>query len=478
MDSDSGLKGACFLDCPNEIISSFLLPCSPADHLCLSRVNKRLNKEANRFLYSTVEFRWTDKAVIPPVVLFLRSILDTPQLAGLVENLRLVGDYSFYSGWKVDKSLPKLSWSGAGSILNLAVGLVAELQLPCTEDWVQSLQEGSMDAAVALLFTRLPNLRTFLTTSSFTKEISIQQSVFRSVFCGRRRVRDQLNEVSWFPQFEQLHHVSAKFLQSLHYRRDPNTDALLSFFYLPAIQTLDLVLDNPVRFSWPTATPPCPETLTSLTLRNVRETALKRILSAANRLVKLDWEFIYSEGNMSTQPGHTLLYPPVADLDHLVDALTPIRETLEDLTIRADATQPNQMEYKSLIEITGSLKGLVEFKVRRLQVPLPFLAGQLLPNNRFRISERLPRGLRTLVISNDLEEFNQYMLDEDDWDRDEIALNLLDWLCQEIGSTPFLKELDLGLMTGNIENTFYWAVKNQMDKEQVPIRLTLGEFSQ
>lgn len=473
MDSDSGLNGHRFLDCPSEIISSILLFCSAGDHFCLSRVSKRLNKEANRFLYSTVRFRWTVEQVTPTVVLFLRTILNAPHLSLMVESLQLIGDTH---RWR--SSAPKLSWSGAGSTLHLAVSLVTELQLPCTEDWIRGLQECSMDVAIALLFTQLPNMRSFVTTYNFTREVSLQGAVFRSISCRRRRSGSQQSQVGRLPHFDKLHHVSAKFHQSHHRRRDPNTDTLLSFFYLPQIQTLDLVLDNPVRFSWPVATPPTPETLTSLTLRNVRETALKRILSATKRLVKLDWEFLYSEGNMSSQLTHTLLYPPIVDLDYLVDALTPIRETLKDLTIRADATEPIQMDYESLIEIRGSLKGLVEFKVRRLQVPLPFLAGQLLPNNRFRISERLPRDLRTLVISRDLEEFNGWMLDEGDWDRDEIALNLLDWLCKDIGATPFLEVLDLGLMTGNMEDSFYWAVKKQMDKEQVPIRLTLGEVSQ
>lgn len=484
MDSASGCKGVFLLDCPSEITSSILSYCSPTDHLCLSRVNKQLNAEANRLLYSIVQFLWIANADMPPVVPFLRTILVNPQLAGLVESLRLSGDGRLYT-WNYRESLPKLSWSGAGSTLDLAVGLVADLQLPCTEDWVRGLQEGSMDAAVAFVLMQLPNLRSFVTTPNFTRDIRLQGAVLRTIFCGLEKVGNQERQLGSLPRFDRLQHIAAEFCCSNTFLRKPNTEALLSFFYLPAVKTLNLRLDNPARFSWPAATPPSPDTLTSLTLRNVRETSLKSILSATKRLVKLDWEFLYSEYNMSLDweflhseygPDFSL-YPPIADLGCLVDALTPVRGTLKDLTIRANATEPHQMEYKALIEIRGSLKGLAEFNVERFQVPLPFLAGQLVPNNRFRISERLPRYIRTLVISNDLEEFNEIMMDQDDWDMDEITSNLLDWLCNDLGSTPFLGELDLGLLTVNEENSLYWAVRGKMEKERVPVILTVRGVS-
>ncbi|KAK8073392.1 hypothetical protein PG994_004291 [Apiospora phragmitis] len=235
-------------------------------------------------------------------------------------------------------------------------------------------------------------------------------------------------------------------------------------FYLPAIQTLDLCLDNPARFSWPAAIAPDPTTLTSLTLRHVRESALKGILSCTKRLIKLDWQFLYSERNIATR--QKAPPPQIADLDVLIDALTPVQDTLKDLTVGADAIQAG-LDYESSIEVRGSLKRLVEFdKVERLQVPLPFLAGRLIPNNRLCVSEQNPKNLRTLAINEGLRDFG-----EDDWDN-EISLNLLDWLYEGLGSTPFIEQLDLGLVTGHGEGGFCCELKRLLGKERVPIKVT------
>ncbi|KAK8026741.1 hypothetical protein PG991_003797 [Apiospora marii] len=241
-------------------------------------------------------------------------------------------------------------------------------------------------------------------------------------------------------------------------------------------QTLDLCLDHPPRFSWPGAAAPDCTALTSLTLRHVRESALKGILSCTKRLFKLDWQFLYSESNIATRQTHdSPLYPPIADLDVIIDAPTPVRDTLKHLTIRTHAIQPVQLDYESLIEVRGSLEGLVEFpRVQRLEVPLPFLAGRLIPNNRFHVSERLPSNLRTLVLSNGLEEFADSMPDLENWEMALIASNLRDWLLYGgVGSsTPFLGQLDLGLVSGAWEGGLYYEVKKLLGKERVPVRVT------
>ncbi|KAK7908468.1 hypothetical protein PG985_015771 [Apiospora marii] len=473
--SNTAREGSYLLDCPSEIISSILLSCSRADHLRLSRVNKQLNTVANRLLYSTVQFRWTapdtfEALTNPPVTIFLRTILGNPQLAVLVRSLRLVGNGSFWHHWRAHESLPTRSWAGTGSTVDRAAALVAELPLSYTADWLRGLEVGTMDAIIAFLLTRLQNLRSFVTKANFTKEMSLQMAMLRSALCGR-------NQVGWPPRSGQLEQVSADFYRNYDVQCDTNTDTLLPFFYLPAIQALDLRLDHPARFAWPAAAAPDCTTLTSLTLRHVRESALKEILSCTKRLAKLDWQFFYSERNMTTlQIGDALLYPPIADLDVLVDALTPIRDTLKDLTIRAHAIQPVQLEYQTPIEVRGSLEGLVDFpKVERFEVPLPFLAGRLVPNNRFRVSERIPQNLRMLVFNDGLQEFADSMLDLDEWNYDEIASNLRDWLLYEDAgsSTPFMRQLELGLVSGAWEGGLYSKLKRLLGTERVPVRVTI-----
>lgn len=111
---------------------------------------------------------------------------------------------------------------------------------------------------------------------------------------------------------------------------------------------------------------------------------------------------MHSERQTTKQESEELLNPALADLDVIVDALTPVRATLLDLTIRACIIQSESL-FQPVVQIRGSLAGLVDFdKVERFAVALPFLAGEIIPNNSFRISERVPRNIRTLVLRNDL----------------------------------------------------------------------------
>ncbi|KAK7965212.1 hypothetical protein PG996_000433 [Apiospora saccharicola] len=475
MGSGSARERSYLLKCPNEILSSILLSCPPADRFRVSLVNKQLNGVANRFLYSTVKFRWTaprttNAEVTPSLTIFLRSILGNPQLAAFVQHLCLDG--SLYWNLRSCGNLPTISWAGTGSTLDRAVSLVTELSVPYAQDWVRGLEEGTIDALIAFLLTRLPNLRSFATASLFTQEWTLQRAMFHSVVYGQ-------NRVGWLPRFDQLSDVLADFYRDYNILCDSNTDTLLSFFYLPAIQTLDLCLDNPARFSWPAATAPDCTTLTSLTLCHVRESALKEILSSTKQLIKLNWQFLQCDHNLTTEnEDDPPLYPPIADLDVIVDALTPVRDTLKDLTIGADAIKRERVSYDISIEVRGSLKGLVEFpKVERFEVPLPFLAGQLVPNNRFRISGQIPQNLRTLVLNSDLRYFAAHIDWAGEWDDGEIALNLRDWLLYEEfeSDTPFMEQLELGFLEDRGWG-LYCELKRLLDKERVPVKLTvLGE---
>ncbi|KAK8134430.1 hypothetical protein PG984_006442 [Apiospora sp. TS-2023a] len=468
-----------FLGCPNELISSILSFCSPADLLCLSRVNKRFNELANAVLYSNVQFTWT-VSVTPPVTNFLRSILSKPQLAGHVQSVRLAGDISFHQPPHRRSPLPKLPWNEAESALGLATGLVDELQLSYSENWTRELREGTMDAIMALLLARLPFLRSLVVTANYMREMELLGAMFRSALYKE-------SPGSWLSDFHQLEEVSFNTLTSQSTYRNPNTPHLLPFFYSPAMRALDLDLDNPVSFAWP-AGPPDLTNLCSLKLQNIREPALKCILSATPNLRVLDWEFMHSESQTTTQVSTDLTNPALADLDVIVDALTPVRATLVDLTIRARVIRADGNMDEPVVQIRGSLAGLVEFdKVERFSVALPFLAGEIIPNNTFRISERVPRNLRTLVLRSDLaiytDEFWVYTngatspdnIDDFDpqWDAVALYINLRAWFYKWRTTTnPHFRHLEVMAKWDWDHEEMRQALRDLCSEERVQVALT------
>ncbi|KAK7978043.1 hypothetical protein PG996_004088 [Apiospora saccharicola] len=441
-----------FLGYPNEIINPILAFCSPADILSLSRVNKRLNDLANHVLYSDIQFTWTVEAT-PPVIIFLRSILSRPQLAEHVQSLTLAGD---------------LSWTEAESALDLATDLVNKLQLPYTEDWTRELREGIMDATMAFLLARLTKLRSLVISENYTRELERIGAMFRSALYKEA-------PASWLSDFHQLEEVSVSNFVWYGTYRNANTPHLLPFFYLPTIRSLDLMLDNPVTFAWPVGTPNITN-LSSLKLQHVREPALKCILSATPNLRVLDWEFMHSERQTTTQASEHLLNPALADLDMIVDALTPVRATLVDLTIRASIIHSASL-YEPVVQVRGSLAGLVEFdKVERFAVALPFLAGDIIPNNSFRIWERVPRSIRTLVLRNDLFIYtDEFDADGPDPEWDEMALyhNLRSWFYEWRDMTnPHFRHLELIVMDDWSDETMRQTLRDLCAEDRVQVALT------
>ncbi|KAK7920594.1 hypothetical protein PG985_008616 [Apiospora marii] len=466
-----------FLGYPNEIVFSILTFCSPADLLSLSRVNKRLNELGNRVIYSSVQFTWTT-LVTPPVIIFLRSILSRPQLAEHVQRLTLAGDVSFYLSPNWTTPLPKLSWTEAESALDLATGLINQLQLPYTEDWISELREGTMDATVAFLLARLPKLRSLVVTENYTRESERTGAMFRSALYKEA-------PVSWLSGFHQLEEVSVTNFVWYGTCGDANTPHLLPFFYSPSIRSLNLLLDDPATFAWPAGTPNIMN-LCTLKLQHVREPALKCILSATPNLRVLDWEFVLSECQVTKQASQHLLNPALADLDVIVDALTPVRATVVDLTIRASVIRTTSL-LEPVVQVRGSLAGLVEFdKVERFAVALPFLAGEIIPNNAFRISERVPRNIRTLVIRNDLyiytDEFwiytnGSYSLENPDFDPDwdEMALyqNLRSWFYEWRGTTnPHFRHLEMIVMDDWADQGMRQTLRDLCAEDRVQVELT------
>ncbi|KAH8836749.1 hypothetical protein MCOR27_009394 [Pyricularia oryzae] len=468
------MAAATLSELPDELVLDIISRCSHANLLCLARVNKRMYEIASSILYAHVHFRWNFKksesprnahferdykkleSTGPPhAISLLGAFLRKPHLGLHVQRLELLGGgfdyrypYSFILNHDKEKlkSLsyeelrpPPLWWDGAEETLRSAISLVAEFDLPYLELWVEKLREGTMDAIVALMLVRLPNLRSLIVQRDFTKEQTCVMAVLRTV---------ALEKLDWLPRFIHLREISMRFDMDDWICRNANSQLLLPLFYLPAIEALDLDLDDPMQWSWPTPAPPDAASIKSLTLRNVREHGLKFILATTKNLEKLEWMASHSQVSIINQASDATT-SKMMDLDVVTGALLPLRNTLVDLSLGLNTVHPFGEDFFYL-DFHGSLTGIAQLeKVERFQVELVYLASNALFDNRFPIWERVPRNLRILVFWPPPLIFPVADDQEEELGTSILFRNMREWMHKWRGETPRLERIEVLTFAGD-----------------------------
>ncbi|TLD24788.1 hypothetical protein PspLS_06283 [Pyricularia sp. CBS 133598] len=479
---------------PDELLLDILSRCSHADLLSLARVNKRMYKIASSLIYAHVHFGWNFKKSVssrnayfgrdfeklettgpPHAISLLGAFLRKPYLSLHVQRLELLGSrfnyqspYAFTLNYDQEKLKspsyqklrpPTLWWDGAEDTLRSAISLIAELDLPYSELWVKKLREGTMDAIVALILSRLPNLRSLIVQRDFTKEQTCVTAVLRTI---------ALEKLDWLPRFIHLRKVSIRFDMDDCVYRDANTQGLLPLFYLPAIEALDLDFDDPMQWSWPTPTPPDAASIKSLTLHNIRERGLKLILATTQNLKKLEWVASHSQMSIIKQDFDATT-SKIMDLDILMGALLPLRSTLVELTLGLETDHPFGEDYFYL-DFYGSLTGITQLeKVERFEVELSYLASNALFDNRFPIWERLPRNLRILVLRKHPLIFPVADDQEEELGTSILFRNMREWMHKWRGETPRLERIEVLTLPGD-----YWSWGRQFFRDLFAEDATAG----
>lgn len=101
--------------------------------------------------------------------------------------------------------------------------------------------------------------------------------------------------------------------------------------------------------------------LCSLDLRFQYIKEIDLVGAAANQLTKLDWEFLHTDDDTARENSDCLTHHATAGLDIIVDSLLPVRDTLVDLTIRADVRMIAEHNFQlSVVEVRGSLARIVK----------------------------------------------------------------------------------------------------------------------
>ncbi|KAK7430495.1 hypothetical protein QQZ08_003014 [Neonectria magnoliae] len=412
------------LSSPTDILRLILasLSSSTLHKLCL--VHTDLRSLAERFLYASIHWTWTESQT-PPIILLLRSILRRPELAAFIQNLTLNGATFERNQHHSRRESPKLLV--AEEDLDGLVRCIERIDVPYGDLWIQEMRAGSMNAFVALLLSQLPDLRSLHLGKNFTRETLLVGMMLRSALCDK-----PTNHC--LPSYEHLKDVSiAHFTLGIdigRYTHFRNIADVLPLFYLPSVERITASVDNPVTFAWPAAHPPSLSKLTSMNLAMIREGNLGQVLSAASGLQKLRWDWCYREDLRDR------FVTDAIDLDRIATDLSHVRNTLAELTISAASDMVRAEPEFPPLRITGQFNAFRNLTaLKRLEVPLPFLLGfsPSRPDMKL-LSDVLPPNIEFLTITDDL-----YLQQEWEW-RDVHLLQVLrSWLQDWRTSTPHLR---------------------------------------
>ncbi|KAF2218167.1 hypothetical protein BDZ85DRAFT_270854 [Elsinoe ampelina] len=439
-------------DCIGDSGTAVLEMLDRDDIRTLTLLSKSMRRDSEPYLYSNIEWKWTVDHT-PPILSFLYVILRRPELAGHVRTVQLLGSDLHKAPSRGDRP-PAIPISG--KVDSEIVSAVVSSGLSFVDHWLSELQKGSMDAAVTLMLGRLHSLRKLVLDRNFTKSNVILGFLLRSI------VRRESNtELSNFSHLETVtwNTILDNDISMIGVR----TPDLLPLFLLPKMTSMSLCLDGPSIIEWPLETIR-PSSITTLDLAYIREQALGDVLANMPNLQNLRWSWYYRPWTRHTD--NTVL-----DLKVMAASLGQVRESLQQLMVFARCEQDGPE--MPLLHITGHMEGLCEMlKLRRLEIPLPFLAG-FSPASRAPLERIMPVNLHTLVITDNFYPYTVYDYEvgwereQDEWELRDIKQLLTTWLRQHRSRCPDLHTIHLCLFQAAWED-----VEDLEDTE--PASLSIG----
>ncbi|KAK4185059.1 hypothetical protein QBC35DRAFT_440157 [Podospora australis] len=408
--------------------------------LCLVRSNLRTLAEPA--LYSRVDFNCSDRPspseqtqIFRRLSKLLRSIVRRPELAAHIR--------SFECRWSFRHSLDyKTAWTNVDpdtEAKEAAISFVQKQQAPYRETWVQQLDDGIVDAYVAILLSHpLPRLRFLSLSHDFFRQSDLIGHVLESILC-RPRTRPPTSSLLLLECVELYLWVNS--YANDHDRR--NTANILPFLYLPNLQRLQAAIDTPITktLTWPAPFTPVAFRLRSVQVRNLRESHLAQLLSVPERLRSLEWHWYYNPGLDNE------FNSPVINVDLIMPALSRHKHALTELCLQADFHR-RYYDPPYPFRVQGSPRALRGFnQLKMLTIPLVYLVGFAPFSIKWAIRDCLPPNLEDLALTSELLTRNQPdMRDEETFDELSYTRKLRPWLADDVKQfTPRLEKIDLFL---------------------------------
>lgn len=381
--------------CPVEVANQILGHLKKCDLRQCCLVSKGWQFFAEPALYTTLEIEWTRKEDTRFVTL-VRSIILRPALAQHARSLILRGrNFCIDNGLNRDRWPRRLPLPADDA--DTLAAFVGQLGVSFHNSWQQGLRQGTVDALLALLLSQLPKLSRLYLEPNWDGETyllgrmlrrSLFESTSKGLPCGRFQ---HLEDISFGIGYDRCVFWGSKL-------RMANTLDLLLLFYLPSIRELAMPLDYlpTSEMQWPSTVAPSPRTIKSMHLDFVRAHDLETILSATSGLESFRWTC-----HLAGKRSDDILR---VHLDQVAVAVSNVRRTLTDLSLETDVSFVGGLLEEQMIEMTGSLRGLVSMdRIKTIRASLILLAGGIGPqaNSHLRIADAIPRNVEQVTVTDD-----------------------------------------------------------------------------
>jgi hypothetical protein len=438
-------------------MASILNQVSFRDLAAVSLASRKLHDFATPHLYSQIEFD-IDRNDPRPLIHLARSIFNNPALAAHVKSVHLRDGepeiQTLHSTPLKHHDTPKASPPrlADGDGMPDFVSFIGSSGLSYADLWTDKLRAGDLNATVALLLSKLPNLASFRVGYAVvlpyleTGEHGQPKTKGENQFLGKLFQSAVFNRSDHgLPRFKHLKEISYPGPLETDPGQNPdfaNPQDLMALLGLPSIRSISGWSLNPsaLPFTWPSS-PPDPVYLTTLSLKYVHVNFLAQILERTRALKFLSWEWMHIPDIELGLENTTTV-----ELDKFVEALRPVQGTLEDLTISYTNCRPWNNYEERRLRVQGSLNGLEKFaSIKRFKSPLSLLLPdwEFYENPKRRLEDSLPRRVEVVAVT-DAQTTDAYAYDEDS----EMEM-LLAWLWQTASTrTPHLKEVCVYLELG------------------------------
>lgn len=427
-----------------ELILSILPYLQTVDLLSLTRVCKSLQRITAPRIYQGVNCTWDeDTEDISSIQLFLRSILERPELALLVKHVQFQGIN--HTEWR--------HLELGDHVIKLARNLISRAQFPLADTW---MLWGIVDPIIALVLSQLSNLESLEVGIVFMNDQPFVRKVINAA------ISHSLEDVST-PAFRSLQKIEYSAMPGVSMIETSNIDRILPLFYLPSIRTISTLIRDADLFSWPQKDCPHASSLTTLNLHyaHMKESTLKELLSTTPNLRTLLVGF-----QINAEPHDT--HSPFLNITKLRDALDQVRSTLEHLTLSIDffTTVAMELDWGGSYEngnnfgVRGSLGSLATFEnLQSIEIPLILLFGWSSSPPIAKLADMLPRTLRTIVLRNDLALFQGY-----DWEQAKCPRPVLEWLCERRSYQPKLERVTMRMKQYMGENDWGKDARGELER--------------
>ncbi|MCJ1474778.1 hypothetical protein MMC13_003438 [Lambiella insularis] len=389
---------------PIELLLHVFSYLDRVDFLALSSTHALLRGVSQPLLYREIKGTWYDsEPKNPPIYLLLRTLAGRPDLGAQVEHLILEGEPQRRNLLSESEDAISFRRDDRSPLIEL----MYQLQVSPLEEWIRLLDVGSMDVFVALLLSRLSNLKYLSLGYHFQFNVPCTMAVLRKGLIplkskdARSQITfEELREVSFCQDIIDLRHLSlSTMLPGRATASNPiYCDDLEPLLFSKAIRKLTMWLQNEPDLRW-SGQRSSPSNLRVLILHHSHagEHTLEDLLSQLQGLEILEYHY---HGYTKTGPERSVRCP--LDCTILSEALDQVKDTIKRLKISAHSNQSFEHQSRPDWAISGHLKSFGKYRhLQSLTVPLVMFLGWSSTMSEAEIAHALPVSLEQLCLTDD-----------------------------------------------------------------------------